>query len=48
MELRWDPLLGEWVMVSSVRRARPWLPTGFCPFCPGAPEDRLWVEGCST
>jgi UDPglucose--hexose-1-phosphate uridylyltransferase len=38
MELRWDPLLGEWVMVSSVRRARPWLPTGFCPFCPGAPE----------
>jgi galactose-1-phosphate uridylyltransferase, family 1 len=38
MELRWDPILGEWVMVSSVRRARPWLPSGYCPFCPGAPE----------
>ncbi len=38
MELRWDPVLGEWVMVSSVRHARPWLPESFCPFCPGAPE----------
>jgi len=38
MELRWDPFLGEWVMVSSVRSHRPWLPSGFCPFCPGAPE----------
>lgn len=38
MELRWDPMLGEWVMVSSTRRNRPWQPSGFCPFCPGAPE----------
>lgn len=38
MELRWDPVLGEWVMVSSIRHARPWLPESFCPFCPGAPE----------
>ncbi|MGC8954230.1 galactose-1-phosphate uridylyltransferase [Desulfurococcus amylolyticus] len=37
-ELRWDPVLGEWVMVSSIREARPWQPEGFCPFCPGAPE----------
>jgi len=38
MELRWDPVLGEWVMVSSIRESRPWRPSGFCPFCPGAPE----------
>ncbi|MDM7275630.1 MAG: galactose-1-phosphate uridylyltransferase [Thermoprotei archaeon] len=38
MELRWDPVLGEWIMVSSVRHVRPWLPESFCPFCPGAPE----------
>jgi UDPglucose--hexose-1-phosphate uridylyltransferase len=38
MELRWDPTLGEWVMVSNIRSFRPWQPTSFCPFCPGAPE----------
>lgn len=38
MELRWDPTLGEWVMVSNIRSFRPWQPSNFCPFCPGAPE----------
>jgi UDPglucose--hexose-1-phosphate uridylyltransferase len=38
MELRWDPVLGEWVMVSNVRSARPWQPASFCPFCPGTEE----------
>lgn len=37
-ELRWDPVLGEWVMVSSTRKQRPWQPESFCPFCPGSPE----------
>jgi UDPglucose--hexose-1-phosphate uridylyltransferase len=37
-ELRWDPILGEWVMVSNTREARPWRPRSDCPFCPGAPE----------
>lgn len=37
-ELRWDPTLGEWVMVSNIRDLRPWQPQEFCPFCPGAPE----------
>ncbi len=38
MELRWDPVLGEWVMVSSIREERPWHPDVSCPFCPGAEE----------
>ncbi len=38
MELRWDPTLGEWVMVSNVRELRPWRSGGGCPFCPGSPE----------
>ena len=37
-ELRWDPTLQEWVMVSNVRELRPWRPSEGCPFCPGAPE----------
>ncbi|MFP3215773.1 MAG: galactose-1-phosphate uridylyltransferase [Vulcanisaeta sp.] len=38
MELRWDPILREWVLVSNIRRFRPWQPTNYCPFCPGGPE----------
>lgn len=37
-ELRWHPLLSQWVMVSSLRDQRPWRPPEGCPFCPGAPE----------
>ncbi|MEM3046702.1 MAG: galactose-1-phosphate uridylyltransferase [Candidatus Bathyarchaeia archaeon] len=41
MELRWDPLLREWIIVSGVRRSRPMYPEGYCPFCPGAEEVPL-------
>ncbi|MEM2842016.1 MAG: galactose-1-phosphate uridylyltransferase, partial [Thermoproteota archaeon] len=38
MELRWDPVLKEWIIVSGQRRKRPFLPESFCPFCPGSTE----------
>jgi len=38
MELRWDPILREWTIVSGKRGERPLLPKGFCPFCPGTEE----------
>lgn len=37
-ELRYNPLLGQWVMVSSERALRPWRPSDKCPFCPGSGE----------
>ena len=36
-ELRWNPVLGEWVVIASRRHTRPVLGSE-CPFCPGAPE----------
>lgn len=38
MELRYNPLLGEWIMVSSVRESRPWQPSNYCPFDEGNEE----------
>lgn len=41
-ELRWHPLIGDWVMIASHRQARPQMPKDWCPFCPGSgkvPED---------
>lgn len=38
-ELRWNPLLGCWIIVAEHRRGRPWHST-FCPFCPGGPETQ--------
>jgi len=38
-ELRWNPLLEEWVVISSGRKGRPWR-SGDCPFCPGRAETR--------
>jgi UDPglucose--hexose-1-phosphate uridylyltransferase len=35
-ELRWNPVLKWWVMVSSERQKRPLTPTDYCPFCPGS------------
>ncbi|MBM3774638.1 MAG: galactose-1-phosphate uridylyltransferase [Acidobacteria bacterium] len=41
-ELRWHPLLREWVVVAAHRQDRPQMPAEGCPFCPGSgrvPED---------
>lgn len=35
-ELRWHPLINDWVMIASHRQARPQMPKDFCPFCPGS------------
>src|SRR5438034_6652249 len=36
--LRWDPLLGEWVVFATRRRGRPVLPpVDLCPLCPSRP-----------
>jgi UDPglucose--hexose-1-phosphate uridylyltransferase len=37
-ELRWNPLLGEWVATATHRQARTFLPPAdFCPLCPTKP-----------
>ena len=38
MELRWDPIMSQWIIVSGKRGKRPLLPEGYCPFCPGSKE----------
>ena len=35
-ELRWHPLLRQWVGVAALRQGRPQLPEDWCPFCPGS------------
>ncbi|TDQ41454.1 galactose-1-phosphate uridylyltransferase [Aureibacillus halotolerans] len=35
-ELRYNPLLDDWTMVSAKRQNRPDMPKDFCPFCPGS------------
>ncbi|MBN1576984.1 MAG: galactose-1-phosphate uridylyltransferase [Chitinispirillaceae bacterium] len=35
-ELRWNPVLKWWVMVSDSREQRPLTPEKNCPFCPGS------------
>jgi UDPglucose--hexose-1-phosphate uridylyltransferase len=35
-ELRWHPLLRQWVVVSAHRQHRPQMPHDWCPFCPGS------------
>ena len=34
-ELRWHPLIQDWVMIASNRQNRPQMPKDWCPFCPG-------------
>jgi UDPglucose--hexose-1-phosphate uridylyltransferase len=41
-ELRWHPLLEQWVVVATHRQDRPQMPANWCPFCPGSgrvPDD---------
>ena len=35
-ELRFNPLINDWVMINSNRQARPNMPKDYCPFCPGS------------
>jgi UDPglucose--hexose-1-phosphate uridylyltransferase len=35
-ELRWHPLLRQWVAVAAIRQDRPQLPQDWCPFDPGS------------
>jgi UDPglucose--hexose-1-phosphate uridylyltransferase len=37
-ELRWHPLLREWVVVAAKRQNRPQMPQDWCPFCPGSAQ----------
>jgi hypothetical protein len=37
-ELRWNPILREWVIVATHRQDRPLMPTKTCPFCVGSEE----------
>src|SRR5205807_4233301 len=37
-ELRWNPLLGEWVITATHRQDRTFLPPAdYCPLCPTKP-----------
>ena len=33
-ELRWHPLIQDWVMIAGNRQGRPQMPKDYCPFCP--------------
>jgi len=35
-EIRWHPLIQDWVMIASHRQERPQMPKDWCPFCPGS------------
>ncbi len=35
-ELRWHPLIKDWIMIASHRQSRPDMPKDWCPFCPGS------------
>lgn len=35
-ELRYHPLIKDWVIVASHRQNRPQMPKDYCPFCPGS------------
>jgi len=45
LELRWDPIMSQWIIVSGKRGKRPLLPEGYCPFCPGSKEipEKDWT-----
>jgi len=35
-EMRYNPLIKDWVMIASHRQNRPQMPKDWCPFCPGS------------
>lgn len=35
-ELRYHPLIDDWIMIASHRQNRPQMPRDWCPFCPGS------------
>ncbi|WP_265445514.1 galactose-1-phosphate uridylyltransferase [Acetivibrio straminisolvens] len=35
-ELRWNPLIRDWVIIAPKRQGRPDVPKDWCPFCPGS------------
>ncbi|MDL2236159.1 galactose-1-phosphate uridylyltransferase [Christensenellaceae bacterium OttesenSCG-928-L17] len=35
-ELRYHPLIDDWVIIASSRQNRPHMPADWCPFCPGS------------
>ncbi len=35
-ELRYNPLLNDWIIIASHRQNRPQMPKDWCPFCPGS------------
>ena len=44
-EIRWNPLINQWVIVAGHRGKRPWRPSEKefkCPFCPGSPETEKY------
>lgn len=46
-EMRWNPMIGDWVIVAGNRQKRPDMPKGYCAFCPGAkniPEHYTVLE----
>lgn len=46
-ELRWHPLIKDWVMVVSQRQNRPQMPKDWCPFCKGSekvPDDYIVLK----
>lgn len=40
-ELRWNPMIRDWVMIASHRQNRPQMPKDWCPFCPGENNPRV-------
>jgi UDPglucose--hexose-1-phosphate uridylyltransferase len=41
-ELRWHPLIKDWIIIASHRQNRSQMPKDWCPFCPGSgrvPDD---------
>ena len=40
-ELRWNPMISDWVMINSNRQKRPVMPENYCPFCPASESDKL-------